>query len=72
MDKSERRGGALSRSDFAFRGPRARPGRIAERLADKRLAARSDSLDRVLDRQPTRLQQFVEFVRELVGDRAPG
>jgi hypothetical protein len=51
------------------RGPRAAPGRIAERLADERSAARSNSLDRVLVRQLARLQQFVKFVRELVGDR---
>jgi hypothetical protein len=55
--------------DRTPRGPRARPGRIAERIADERPASRSNSRDPALGRRPARLQQFIKFMRELVGDR---
>ena len=45
------------------------PGRIAQRLANEGSAPSSDTLDRVLGRQPARLEQLVEFLREFVGDR---
>ena len=68
FDQSPRALSAMFGMDRTLRATSA-PGRIAELLADERPADRSNSLDRVLGRQPARLQQFVKFVRELVGDR---
>jgi hypothetical protein len=46
------------------------PGRIAQRLRDERPASGGDALDRIVQREAARLQEFVVFARQLVGDDA--
>ena len=46
------------------------PGRIVQRLRDEGAASGGDTLDRIVQRQAARLQEFVEFARQFIGDDA--